>query len=264
MEAEIKILVDNTMPSPFSEEHGLSLCITYGREKILFDTGAGRALPENLKLAGIDPGSFTKLILSHGHRDHTGGLARILPLMPQVEVCYAPGLQVQRFSRHPDKPVRDITMPEDSCATLAKHANKREITSFTRIADGVYLTGAIPRLSGEDCGGPFYLDAAGNTPDLITDEQALLLADGTLIQGCCHAGIINTVEHCRKCAPQIKIRSITGGLHLLHASTARLDETGAYLKKLGLESLTLLHCTGKEAESRFQNLLSGTCGKTAG
>lgn len=244
MNCEIKILINNTMPEPFVSEHGLSLSITYGKEKILFDTGAGSALLHNMTLAGEDFAQYTKLILSHGHYDHTGGIADVLSLMPQVEVFFVRGITDKRFSRHADRPVKELTMPEKCQQALRNHKKCRVVTGFTEIADGIFLTGPIPRLSGEDCGGPFYLDSEGAEPDFIEDEQALLLDCGTLIQGCCHAGIINTIEYCKRCRPDIPVKRIIGGLHLLHATPERLLETRSYLRQLDLEELQTLHCTG--------------------
>ena len=62
-----------------------------------------------------------------------------------------------------------------------------------------------------------------------------------------NAGIINTVEHCKHNRPEINIRIIIGGLHLLHASKDRLKKTAEYLNSMNLEKLILLHCTGAEA-----------------
>ena len=244
MNVQIQILVDNDMPQPFASEHGLSLAITCGKEKILFDTGAGSALMKNLQQHQIDPAVFTKIILSHGHFDHTGGLGEILPLTPDAELYYAPGITTKRFSRHPERPVKELSMPESSCKALELHEKKFEISRFTQIAEGIFLTGPIPRLSGEDCGGPFFLDQDGTDPDHIQDEMALVFSSGDLIQGCCHAGIINTVNYCKQCIPEIKIKTITGGLHLLHASPARQEQTAAFLRQLDLQNLTALHCTG--------------------
>ncbi len=121
------------------------------------------------------------------------------------------------------------------------------VTSFTEMTPGVWLTGPIPRQSGEDCGGDFYHDEACLVPDRIPEEIALLSSEGILLTGCCHAGIINTVEYCRKCRPEIKIRTIAGGLHLRHANVLRLNETAAYLREQEIRDLVLLHCTGAEA-----------------
>ena len=93
-----------------------------------------------------------------------------------------------------------------------------------------------------------FSPAGANTmPNLIPEEQALLLASGILITGCCHAGIINTGEACRRACPNIAIRTIIGGLHLRHASKDRLERTASYLASLDLECLVLMHCTGENA-----------------
>jgi 7,8-dihydropterin-6-yl-methyl-4-(beta-D-ribofuranosyl)aminobenzene 5'-phosphate synthase len=93
-------------------------------------------------------------------------------------------------------------------------------------------------------------------PNLIPDEQTLLLSSGVLITGCCHAGIINTVEACRKARPDIAIRTIVGGLHLRHASEERLERTAAFLASLNLERLILMHCTGENAVEYFRSRLT--------
>jgi 7,8-dihydropterin-6-yl-methyl-4-(beta-D-ribofuranosyl)aminobenzene 5'-phosphate synthase len=88
---------------------------------------------------------------------------------------------------------------------------------------------------------------------VIADEQAMLFENGVLVQGCCHAGIINTLEYCRKCAPEIPVHSIVGGLHLLHADTERLKQTADYLHQYGVEKLYLMHCTGANAIDYMKN-----------
>ena len=85
---------------------------------------------------------------------------------------------------------------------------------------------------------------------------ALLLASGILITGCCHAGIINTVEACRKVRPDIAIRTIIGGLHLRHANEDRLERTASYLASLELERLVLMHCTGENAVKCLRSRLA--------
>ena len=244
----ITILVDNNMSPPWETEHGLSLAIRYGEQHILFDTGSGKALLSNLRTAGLAADSFTSLILSHGHYDHTGALADILPDFRGC-VYHAPGCTGPHWSLHPGMPPRNIAMPARDQEALQNYSCKKEITGFTEIAPGVWLTGPIPRESGEDTGGPFFRDRDGKTTDLIEDEQAMLLGDGTLIQGCCHAGIINTVRYCRKCVPHIPVKRIIGGLHLLHASPERLRETAEFLKTF---EVTPLHCTGESASLQLR------------
>lgn len=236
------VLADNQANALFTAEHGLSLLLEYAGKRILFDTGAGTALLKNAGLLNLNFAELDGVVLSHGHYDHTGGL----PFLPPLTVWHTPDISEKRYSLHPGKQPKELTIPAAAAESLKRNKCKL-IRDFTEILPGFYLTGAIPRFSGEDCGGPFYFDREGKSPDPINDELALLLDNGTLIQGCCHAGIINTLEYCKERMPDIKIRNIIGGLHLLLASEERLKQTADYLKNSQVENLYLLHCTGSQA-----------------
>jgi 7,8-dihydropterin-6-yl-methyl-4-(beta-D-ribofuranosyl)aminobenzene 5'-phosphate synthase len=241
-ELALTLLSENNAVPPFEPEHGLSIFLQYHEKQFLFDTGSSKRFLENAEKMGIDLTTAEGVILSHGHYDHTGGLQELAP----QKIWYAPGISKVRYSRHPGKPVKELTMPPDGQKIL-KQYQASEIKTFTEISPGVFLTGPIPRESGEDCGGPFFLDPEGNEKDLITEEQALLLKEGILIQGCCHAGIINSMEYCRKQRPDIKIHTIIGGLHLLLANDQRILQTAEYLRNAEIKTLFLLHCTGQNA-----------------
>jgi len=245
MSASIHVLVDTQVEPGFISEFGLSLFIEANGRRILFDTGAGEALVPNAALMGIDLDSATDIVLSHGHYDHTGGFAKLDP-PPQTPVYVGRGITEPCWSLHDDGTKHRITMPTESQSVLNK-CRVREIDAFTEIYPDMFLTGPIPRESGEDCGGHFFSGEACTMPNLIPEEQALLLASGILIAGCCHAGIINTVEACRRACSNIAIRTIIGGLHLRHASKDRLERTTSYLASLELERLVLMHCTGENA-----------------
>ena len=260
---KLTLLSENNSVPPFEAEHGLSILLEYGEKKLLFDTGAGSVLPGNAGKMNIDLSAIDGLILSHGHRDHTGGLAHLYP----EKIWHAPGITQPHYSLHPGKPVRNLTMPEE-CIERMKQCPCQEIDSFTEILPGIFLTGLIPRISGEDCGGPFFIDPQRNTKDHILNEQALLLKEGILIQGCCHAGLINTLEFCKKEKPEIRIHTVIGGLHLLLASDQRLKQTSDYLQQTDIQKLYLLHCTGENAiiylKENLQNvkiLIPGVDGK---
>lgn len=246
------ILSENNAIPPFEAEHGLSILLEYDGYRLLFDTGAGSVLPGNCRAMNVDLAGLDGVILSHGHRDHTGGLFH-LPPMP---IWHAAGIAGPHYSHHPGKPVRTLTLPENCCAFLEK-CQCHEINEFTEIVPGVFLTGPIPRVSGEDCGGPFFTDLQGVEKDFIPDEQALLIKEGILIQGCCHAGVINTLEYCRNEHPEIPIHTVIGGLHLLLASEERLKQTADYFRNSGIKTLYLLHCTGENAVDYLKKTLSG-------
>ena len=252
--ASIHALVDTQVEPGCMSEFGLSLFIEANGRRILFDTGAGEALVPNAARTGIDLDSATDIVLSHGHYDHTGGLAKLTP-PPRIPVYVGRGVAEPCWSLHDDGTKHRITMPTETRGILTK-CQVHEIDAFTEIHPGMFLSGPIPRESGEDCGGRFFSDEACSRPNLIPEEQALLLASGVLVTGCCHAGIINTVEACRKARPDIAIRTIVGGLHLRHAGEERLERTAAFLASLDLERLVLMHCTGENAAEYLRTRLT--------
>jgi len=64
---------------------GFSCLIEADDETILFDTGAkGSILLNNLYKLAIDPGIISKIVISHEHWDHNGGLKALLPLVGDI------------------------------------------------------------------------------------------------------------------------------------------------------------------------------------
>ncbi len=242
----IHCLTDTDAEPGFMPEFGLSLLIQTDGHTILFDTGAGASLLPNAARAGIELNAVTVLILSHGHYDHTGGLAGLSELTRRIPVYAGRNIAAPCWSLHDDGTKHQITMPRASQDVFAQ-CLRHEVDSFREIDPGVFLTGPIPRESGEDCGGHFFSDEACTVPNTVPEETALLLRPGVLVTGCCHAGIVNTVEACRKAHPEIPVRVIVGGLHLRHADEARLAKTADYLNGIGLERIIPMHCTGADA-----------------
>jgi len=238
-------IVDNRAGEGLVVEHGLSLLVEHAAERILFDTGAGEALVPNARVLGIDLGSITHVVLSHSHYDHTGGLAAVRPACP---ICVGGGIEAPSFSRQPDKPLHALGM---SAASRLALASGKVVTTagVSRIADGVRLFGPIPRVDPLEHVRGFYYDEACTMPSRVPEEQVLLTDDGVLVTGCCHAGIINTVECVCSLAPEIRIRAIVGGLHLCWASEDEIVRATDCLNGLGLERLVLLHCTGEVASA---------------
>ena len=244
-------IVDNRTAEGFAAEHGLSLLIEHDGERILFDTGAGAALRPNAAKLGLDLDGVTRIVLSHSHNDHTGGLGGLAPKCP---IHVGDGFDVPCFSKHADGSVHSLAVPPDARSALAA-ADVRVGRQFGEIAKGVYLSGRIARMSGEDNGKSFYCDESCTERNYVFEEQALLTEDGVLVTGCCHAGIVNTVNAFRHAAPNVPIRTIVGGLHLCHATDEEIERTGNFLNQLDLERLVLLHCTGEAAGATLTNML---------
>lgn len=247
---KVTVAVDNRDNPPFLAEFGLALVLDTDSGRFLFDTGAGQALTANLNQLEIPAGSIRSVILSHGHYDHTGGLAGLHP----EEIWCCRDIRSEHYSLHADKTVHRISMP-DAAAAVLKQTRIQWVDSFQELLPGLYLTGPIPRRSGEDCGGNFFHDVSCRIPDCVPEEQALLTASGILITGCCHAGIINTVRYCAEIHPEISVHTVIGGLHLRNADEERLKRTADFFRKSAIRNLFLLHCTGDAAADYLRTAL---------
>lgn len=77
---KLSILYDNTTQrGDMKADWGFSALVERDGETILFDTGAEwEILKANMDSMGMDLGSIDRIVISHDHWDHNGGLAGIL------------------------------------------------------------------------------------------------------------------------------------------------------------------------------------------
>ncbi len=260
-EIKLTLLVDNHAQENLAVEHGFAAWITVRDESILFDTGAGSALLPNAQQLGIALSQAQKIILSHGHYDHTGALADVLALNHHAALYCGQALALPRFSCHPDTPPRAIGISASNYRALADLAVDRvhELHAPHTLMPGIGITGPIPRhCYFEDTGGPFFLDPDKKQVDLIGDDQALWFetSRGLVIAvGCCHAGLVNTVKYVRKVTGIARVCGIIGGLHLQNASRDRLKKTLMSLLSWKLDFLIPCHCTGDTATEYLRQAL---------
>ena len=253
----ITILVENTAAGRgLLGEHGLAFWIEAGHRRILFDTGQGVVLKQNAQHLEIPLASADAIVLSHGHYDHTGGLAQALKVAPQAKVFAHPGAFQAKYQRNDDGTVRDVGMPLLNEDGVRKKAGDLIWTNQpTEICDGVFVTGEIPRISDfEDTGGPFFLDEGCQQPDPLIDDQAMFFESslGTVVLlGCAHAGVVNTLQYIQQLTDKRPIHAVMGGMHLVNASPERIDRTVKAIRKLGVDCLAPAHCTGMVAMARL-------------
>ncbi|MBQ3333503.1 MAG: MBL fold metallo-hydrolase [Thermoguttaceae bacterium] len=92
-------------------EHGLSLILRRGRWLALVDLGAGRTTAHNLARFGVDFAEVDDVFFSHGHYDHTGGLASLAGCLKKACFWHGPDFTRRRWRVEPDR-TRQIGMPE--------------------------------------------------------------------------------------------------------------------------------------------------------
>lgn len=254
---KITVLADYAANEGLDTEHGFAAWIDVGEHSILFDTGQTGVMQANAARLGIDLKKAETLVLSHGHFDHTGSLPEFLAENTTARVYFAHGLNIDRYSCKPDTPVRSIGIPEASRQALAALPLRRvrDLRKPEYLIAKVGITGPVPRVSlFEDVGGPFYLDPDSHQDDLIKDDQSMWFetSDGLVILlGCCHAGLVNTIEYIRSISGIQKIHGVIGGMHLVNANQQRLNETFMAIAPWQPDFLIPCHCTGENASNQM-------------
>ena len=236
--------------------HGESFHITIGDIQLLFDVGwKGKKLMHNAKVLGINADDIDLMVLSHGHRDHTGGLESFLKArtagtqMPIYAHLSALEPKIGRKWLFPIPMGLPTLNPE-----LAEKAQFKLAKKPVEVLSALFTTGEIP--VEERLEKPGIVKAAFHKVDgqwewdPVIDDLSLVLQtkEGlVLITGCCHAGLLNTCARTMQLFND-KIKAVIGGTHMLEYSEEDIGHVGEILEKVyGTPELYLNHCTGKRA-----------------
>ena len=256
MAIRITTLSENTAGrGDFLGEWGLSILVETEETTVLLDTGKGFSMGYNADTLGIDTGKIDRIVLSHGHFDHTGGLRELLRRMrKKVEVIAHPDVWQPKYARREGEPDRFIGIPFQRDELKSLGAAFQISSQPVHIAKEVMTTGEIPMVNSfeEVDSALFVKEGSAWKPDQVMDDQALIVKTKqglTVILGCAHRGMINTLYHAKHIAGDEKIYAVIGGSHLISASEERLWQTIAALKELGVQKLGLCHCTDLPAAS---------------
>jgi 7,8-dihydropterin-6-yl-methyl-4-(beta-D-ribofuranosyl)aminobenzene 5'-phosphate synthase len=241
--------------------HGECFHIAMGEKQALLDTGlSGRKLMHNVKRLGVNVDDIDKLVFSHGHMDHTGGLKSFLKsrtAQKPVQIVAHPSAMepksVKRFVFH-----ISMGLPKLS-RELSKRAEFHLTKDSVEVLPSLVTTGEIPiseRLEKPGIvSGAFHKVNGRREWDPVIDDLSLILQtkDGlVLLTGCCHAGLLNTCARAARLFNH-RIIAILGGTHMLEYSQQDVDHVGDVLEKVyGTPQLYLNHCTGKEAIERLR------------
>ena len=171
----LTVIYDNIASQDFIGSWGFAALIETNSETLFFDTGwDGTLLLKHMRKLHIDPTAIKKLIISHQHWGHIGGLPEILQANPGIEV-YIPA-----------------SFSENLKTEIRKRAILIEVKEPVEISQGIRSTGELG--------------------DKIK-EQALILDTGNgcyVLTGCAHPGLATILDTALVYG---KVKGILGGLH---------------------------------------------------
>jgi 7,8-dihydropterin-6-yl-methyl-4-(beta-D-ribofuranosyl)aminobenzene 5'-phosphate synthase len=214
----ITVLYDNTAHRPdCGADWGFSALIEGGQKTILFDTGTKADLfVSNAAALKVDLSRVDAIVISHPHRDHTGGLAVALRARSGIPVYLPSGAP-----------------PDLAEAVRSAGASLVTVEGPTDIAPDALVTGPV--------GGP------------IPEQSLVVKRPGGLVvvAGCSHPGTIAIVERARELAG-LNLLAVLGGFHLLDHSDQEVASIVARFQELEVERVGATHCTGEKAIEAFR------------
>ncbi|MBF7082905.1 MBL fold metallo-hydrolase [Desulfallas sp. Bu1-1] len=259
MQVRLTTLCENTAGGiGFTGEWGLSILVEAGGHAVLLDTGFSDSVVRNASVAGVDLSKVDKIVISHGHTDHTGGLRLLLQrLRKRVEVYAHPEMWGKKYIRvvlpgGKDGLFRYVGVP------FCREELEGLGASFNLTGEPVWLnehmvtTGEVPMVTPfEQVDDNMYIKSdAGFVPDTLPGDQSLIVKTDkglVVVLGCAHRGMVNTMLHAQKITGVEKIYAVVGGTHLIRAQQNQLDESIAALREFGVEKIGVSHCTGLPA-----------------
>ncbi len=262
MKAVITVLSENSVvkSGTLLAEHGFAALVERGEERILFDTGRGYVLFHNARVLGVDLGSIGKVALSHGHSDHTGGLAELFQDGKGRDIYAHPGIFRARSHEVPGGAPKPIGMPFSRSYLEGLGARFHLSEEPVEISAGVTTTGVVPRRTSFETGDPTLVLGAehGGGSDPLDDDLSLIVEGESgliVLLGCAHAGVINILDHVRDLKPETPIRAVVGGTHLGMSGEAQMAATIEAMKEMGVEKVGASHCTGLAGSARLMAAL---------
>jgi 7,8-dihydropterin-6-yl-methyl-4-(beta-D-ribofuranosyl)aminobenzene 5'-phosphate synthase len=216
-EAILTTVYDNYMhDNELKTGWGFACWVEIGNEIILFDTGGdSETLLYNMERLGKDPKAIDKIVLSHIHGDHTGGLAGVLERNPNVTV-YLPK-----------------SFPAGFKSDVGATSKVVEVGGALKISESVSTTGEL---------GTWIKEQSL----IINTENGLVV-----ITGCAHPGIVNILKEVKRLTDE-DIYLVVGGFHLAGETDLELKNIIRSFRELGVRKVSPSHCSGDRAKELFK------------
>ncbi|GAK55846.1 beta-lactamase domain protein [Candidatus Vecturithrix granuli] len=256
MKTTLTIMVDNfAQQRGTMAEHGFAVWITRGEEHTLFDTGGGMTLANNLQALNKDVHDLHRIILSHGHWDHSGGLKVVLNDRESREILAHPGIFTERYSIKKQETTPqyvDASLPFSRQELEQAGACFRLTREFAEVSPGFWFSGEIPRPQDWITSDSSLVFRQDNRyiPDHILDDVSLVLdteKGPVVLFGCAHAGADTILDYLAVHTGYNSFHAVIGGMHLAKANEQRIAQIITCLEKYQVQQIVATHCTGFQA-----------------
>ena len=259
MHIKITTLAENTAGGMgILAEWGVSMLVEVDDYCFLLDTGAGFVAAHNSIRMNVDLKAIDKLIFSHGHDDHTGGLLNLLKIRKTpLEIIAHPDVwDLKYWKRGRDASFNFIGIPysREKAESLGARFNLTPAPVW--LNDNIVASGEVPMENSFESidESAVVKTSNGFKPDPLRDDQSVFIKTDqgvVVICGCAHRGVVNTIRHAQKLTGCNKVYSVIGGIHLFSASEKRIGETIKEFRARDIAKIGVSHCTGPYAASIF-------------
>ena len=217
----LRILYDNTIAKRgFTAGWGFSCLIN---ENLLFDTGEyPEILAHNMDLMGVKSKSISKIVISHDHYDHNGGLNWLLSEKPSIDVYIG-----TEFSS------------ETILGIERNNGNICYAEDWTEIVKDIFLSEEF----------------TFNYKGLKMSERGIVMKTVkgiVLLTGCSHPGILKIIRSVREHFKEEEFLFAAGGFHLKDTDEESIKEIVKQIKKAGVKQISATHCSGDVAIDIFK------------
>lgn len=257
----IVTLVENTSCNEECQaKHGLCLYIETSNHKLLFDVGPDDTFIKNARALGVRLEEVDTVIISHGHKDHGGGLGSFLDINGTATIY----IQEEAFGQHGVSILGIIKVNIGLDDKLKGHPQIKCIKG-DKVIDEELTLFTNPRINElkSKCNNNLYVKSEeGYIRDTFLHEQSLMIKEQQkmiLIAGCAHRGITNIINQAELIG-KVQLHTAIGGYHLtnpvsLSKKTAVVTTAiGEVLKTKDTKYYTC-HCTGEVAYLKLKEML---------
>ncbi len=278
-------------------EHGLGMSITVlDNEKshlFLFDTGSiKQSIVGNIEALGVKYDEIEKIILSHGHFDHFGGLTAIIPKLNEGSKIYLNsacfdqyhlisstigekipidelGPNLERLVKEGKIKHRKLELLDRNIIYNLANQNNVEIIETSepmKLYEGMIISGEIEIVDKDEVSQDFYSEKSPKKFEehSFRDEISLYIniknKGLVILTGCGHVGIINTIKHAQKITGIDAVYAIIGGFHKENQSLEAIKSAYGFIERLEPKITCGVHCTGFEFNRFMRNHASHTLG----